>query len=95
MQLAPTLKAIAAGNKIGNGSLVRVVFPAGVRGNLAIDKAGLALGGILKDGGGLAQSRLIAVDPATLAAQAAMAAILMEINKKLDTIQKTQQRILS
>ena len=94
MQLAPTLKTLVAGNKIGNGSLVRVVYPAGVKGNLAIDKAGLALGGILKDGGGLAQARLIAIDPATLAAQAAMAAILMEINKKLDNIQETQQRIL-
>ncbi len=94
MQLAPTLKALAAGNQIGNGSLVRVVFPAGVKGNLAIDKAGMALGGILKDGGGLAQARLVAVDPATLAAQAAMAAIMMEINKKLDNIQETQQRIL-
>ena len=74
MQLAPTLKALVSGNQIGNGSLVRVVFPAGVKGNLAIDKAGMALGGILKDGGGLAQTRLVAVDPATLAAQAAMAA---------------------
>ena len=94
MQLAPTLKALVAGNQIGNGSLVRVVFPAGVKGNLAIDKAGMALGGILKDGGGLAQARLVAVDPATLAAQAAMAAIMMEINKKLDNIQEMQQRIL-
>ena len=94
MQLAPTLKALVAGNQIGNGSLVRVVFPAGVKGNLAIDKAGMALGGILKDGGGLAQARLVSVDPATLAAQAAMAAIMMEINKKLDNIQETQQRIL-
>ena len=94
MQLAPTLKALVSGNQIGNGSLVRVVFPAGVKGNLAIDKAGMALGGILKDGGGLAQARLVAVDPATLAAQAAMAAIMMEINKKLDNIQETQQRIL-
>ena len=74
MQLAPTLKALVSGNQIDNGSLVRVVFPAGVKGNLAIDKAGMALGGILKDGGGLAQTRLVAVDPATLAAQAAMAA---------------------
>ena len=95
MQLAPTLKTLLAGNQVGNGSLVRVVFPAGVKGNLAVDKAGLTLGGILKDGGGLAQARLVAVDPATLAAQAAMAAILMEINKKLDTIQETQQRILN
>ncbi len=94
MQLAPTLKALVSGNQIGNGSLVRVVFPAGVKGNLAIDKAGMALGGILKDGGGLAQTRLVAVDPATLAAQAAMAAIMMEINKKLDNIQEMQQRIL-
>jgi len=94
VQLAPTLKALVAGNQVGNGSLVRVVFPAGVKGNLAVDKAGLTLGGILKDGGGLAQARLVAVDPATLAAQAAMAAILMEINKKLDNIQETQQRIL-
>ena len=94
MQLAPTLKALVAGNQIGNGSLVRVVFPAGVKGNLAIDKAGMALGGILKDGGGLAQARLVAVDPSTLAAQAAMAAIMMEINKKLDNIQEMQQRIL-
>lgn len=94
MQLAPALKALVAGNQIGNGSLVRVVFPAGVKGNLAIDKAGMALGGILKDGGGLAQARLVAVDPATLAAQAAMAAIMMEINKKLDNIQEMQQRIL-
>ena len=94
MQLAPTLKALVSGNQIGNGSLVRVVFPAGVKGNLAIDKAGMALGGILKDGGGLAQARLVAVDPATLAAQAAMAAIMMEINKKLDNIQEMQQRIL-
>ncbi|MBR1710694.1 MAG: hypothetical protein IJ719_18030 [Clostridia bacterium] len=94
MQLAPTLKALVTGNQIGNGSLVRVVFPAGVKGNLAIDKGGMALGGILKDGGGFAQARLAAVDPATLAAQAAMAAIMMEINKKLDSIQETQQRIL-
>ena len=94
MQLAPTLKALVVGNQIGNGSLVRVVFPAGVKGNLAIDKAGMALGGILKDGGGLAQARLVAVDPTTLAAQAAMAAIMMEINKKLDNIQEMQQRIL-
>lgn len=94
MQLAPTLKALVSGNQIGNGSLVRVVFPAGVKGNLAIDKAGMALGGILKDGGGLAQARLVAVDPSTLAAQAAMAAIMMEINKKLDNIQEMQQRIL-
>ena len=94
MQLAPTLKALVSGNQIGNGSLVRVVFPAGVKGNLAIDKAGMALGGILKDGSGLAQARLVAVDPATLAAQAAMAAIMMEINKKLDNIQEMQQRIL-
>ena len=94
MQLAPTLKALVSGNQIGNGSLVRVVFPSGVKGNLAIDKAGMALGGILKDGGGLAQARLVAVDPATLAAQAAMAAIMMEINKKLDNIQEMQQRIL-
>lgn len=94
MQLAPTMKALVSGNHIGNGSLVRVVFPAGVKGNLAIDKAGMALGGILKDGGGLAQARLVAVDPATLAAQAAMAAIMMEINKKLDNIQEMQQRIL-
>ena len=94
MQLAPMLKALIAGNQIGNGSLARVVFPAGVKGNLAIDKAGMAIGGILKDGGGLAQARLVAVDPATLAAQAAMAAIMMEINKKLDNIQETQQRIL-
>lgn len=36
MQLAPTLKALVAGNQVGNGSLVRVVFSAG------IDKAGLA-----------------------------------------------------
>ena len=70
------------------------MFPAGVKGNLAIDKAGMALGGILKDGGGLAQARLAAVDPATLATQAAMAAIMMEINKKLDNIQEMQQRIL-
>ena len=94
MQLAPTLKALVTGNQVGNGSLVRVVFPAGVKGNLAVDKAGLTLGSILKDGGGLAQARLTAVDPATLAAQASMAAILMEINKKLDNIQETQQRIL-
>ena len=94
MQLAPSLKALAAGNQVGNGSLVRVMFPAGVKGNLAIDKAGLSLGGILKDGGGLAQARLIAIDPTTLAVQAAMAAIMMEINKKLDNIQETQQRIL-
>ena len=94
MQLAPTLKALVAENQIGNGSLVRVMFPAGVKGNLSIDKAGMALGGILKDGGGLAQARLMAVDPATLAAQAAMAAIMIEINKKLDNIQETQQKIL-
>ena len=43
MQLAPTLKALVAGNQIGNGSLVRVVFPAGVKGNLAIDKAGIMM----------------------------------------------------
>lgn len=36
MQLAHTLKALVAGNQVGNGSLVRVVFSAG------IDKAGLA-----------------------------------------------------
>ena len=36
MQLTPTLKALVAGNQVGNGSLVRVVFSAG------IDKAGLA-----------------------------------------------------
>ena len=94
MQLVPTLKALLAGNQVGNGSLVRVVFPAGVKGNLAVDKAGMTLGGILKDGGGLAQVRLVSIDPATLAAQAAMAAILVEINKKLDNIQETQQRIL-
>ena len=94
MQLAPTLKALVTGNQVSNGSLVRVVFPAGVKGNLATDKAGMALGSILKDGGGLAQSRLVAVDPATLAAQAAMAAVMMEINKKLDNIQETQQKIL-
>ena len=93
-QLAPTLKTLFTGNKIGNGSLVRVVFPAGVKGNLFTDKAGLTLAGIQKAGGGLAQARLMAIDPATLAAQAAMAAILMEINKKLDHIQETQQRIL-
>ena len=29
-QLAPTLKALVSGNKIGNGSLVRVVFPSGI-----------------------------------------------------------------
>ena len=94
MQLAPTLKTLITGNQVGNGSLVRVVFPAGVKGNLAVDNAGLALGSIVKEGGGLAQARLVAVDPATLAAQAAMAAILMEINKKLDRIQETQQRIM-
>ena len=93
-QLAPTLKALVTGNQIGNGSLVRVAFPAGVKGNLAVDKAGMAIGSIVKDGGGLAQARLVAVDPATLAAQAAMAAVMMEINKKLDYIQEMQQRIL-
>ena len=36
MQLAHTLKALVAGNQVGNGSLVRVIFSAG------IDKAGLA-----------------------------------------------------
>ena len=71
-----------------------MVFPAGVKGNLAIDKSGMALGGILKDGGGLAQARLAAVNPATLAAQATMAAVMMEVNKKLENIQETQQRIL-
>lgn len=94
MQLAPALKALANGGHVGNGSLVRVVFPAGVKGKLAVDRSGQALGGILKDGGGLAQARLAAVNPAALAAQAAMAAILMDINKKLDSIQETQQRIL-
>ena len=94
MQLSPALKAVWTGNKIGNNSLVRVVFPAGVKGNLAIDKDGLALGSILKDGGGLAQARLAAVNPAVLAAQAAMAGILMEVHRKLDHIQETQQSIL-
>ena len=95
MQIAPALKTLVNGGKVGNGSLVRVVFPANVKGNLFTDKAGMALAGIQKDGGGLAQARLMAVDPVTLAAQAAMAAILMEINKKLDGIQETQQKILS
>ena len=94
MQLAPSIKSIITGNQIGNGSLVRVMFPTGVKGNLAHDGAKLTLGTIIKDGGGLAQARFLAVDPTTLAAQAAMAAIMMEINKKLDTIQETQQRIL-
>ena len=68
MQLAPTLKALVSGNKIGNGSLVRVVFPSGVKGSLAMDKNGMALGSILKKGGGLSQARLTAVDPTSLAA---------------------------
>jgi hypothetical protein len=93
-QLAPTLKALVSGNKIGNGSLVRVVFPSGIKGSLAMDKNGMALGSILKKGGGLSQARLTAVDPASLAAQAGMAAVLMEINKKLDNIQEMQQRML-
>lgn len=93
-QLAPTLKTLASRNRIGDGSLVRVVFPAGVKGKLAVDKAGMALGGILKNGGGLAQARLKGVNPTVLASQAAMAAVMMEINKKLDNIQKTQQKIL-
>lgn len=93
-QLAPALKSIISGNSVGNGSLVRVAFQAGVKGNLNVDKAGNALASISKNGGGLAQARLIPVDPATLATQAAMAAILMDINKKLDNIQQTQQKIL-
>lgn len=97
MQLVPTLKTLATRNRIDNGSLVRVVFPPGVKGKLAKDKDNLHLATILKDGGGLAQARLasVAVDPVVLAAQAAMAAILMEINKKLDNIQETQQKILN
>lgn len=94
MQLVPTLKALIAGNQVGNGSLVRVVFPPGVKGNLAVDKAGMTLGSILTNGGGLAQARLVGLDSSALAMQAAIAAILMEINTKLDNLQETQQRIL-
>ena len=94
MQLAPALKSFIRGNKIGNGSLVRVVFPKGVKGKLALDSNGQALGGILKKDGGLAQARLSAIDPFSLASQAAMAAVIIQINQRLDTIQKTQQQIL-
>lgn len=94
MQLAPSIKSIITGNQIGNGSLVRVMFQPGIKGKMVTDKTGLTLGTISKSDGGLAQARFLAVDPTILAAQAAMAAIMMEINKKLDTIQETQQRIL-
>ena len=95
-QLAPALKSILSGGQVGDGALVRVSFPPEVKGTLATDKMGKLLGMIKNDKGKIAgQARLIAVDPATIAAQAAMAAALMEINQKLDNIQETQQKILS
>ena len=94
MQLVPSLKTLISGSRVGNGSMVRVCFPPGVKGNLAIDKAGLALGGILKEGGGFAQARLMAIDTVALATQAAMAGILMGINIKLNDLQNTQKSIM-
>lgn len=98
-QMVSALKTFATGNQIGDGSLVRIVFPDDAKGRLVVDKSGQALATI-RDGTGkfVDQARLKAVTPfpniASLATQAAMAAILMEINQKLDTIRETQQRIL-
>lgn len=85
------------GGNLANGSIARIVFPDGVTGSLAtLNSTGEFIGGIMKSGGGFAQARLkpVGMDPATITVMA-MAGMIVEINQKLDDIQKTQQEILS
>ena len=79
------------------GSLVtRRVLEAVLKTGARIAQPGEFIGGIMKSGGGFAQARLkpVGMDPATITVMA-MAGIIVEINQKLDDIQKTQQEILS
>ena len=96
-KLEPSIKRILTGTEVKNGSVVRVVFPNGIHGRLAqLKDTGETIGGILTKDGSLAQARLkpIELDPASVASMA-MAAVLVEINHKLDVIQETQIKILS
>ena len=96
-QAVPMLKSALTGGKLTNGSLARVVFPEGVKGELNFVKSeGMYIGSIHKSGGGLAQSRLkpIAMDPAVITTLG-MAAMMVQVNQKLDEIQQMQKEILS
>lgn len=96
-QAVPMIQTAVNGGNLANGSIARIVFPDGVTGSLAtLNSTGEFIGGIMKSGGGFAQARLkpVGMDPATITVMA-MAGMIVEINQKLDDIQKTQQEILS
>lgn len=96
-QAVPVIQSTITGGTLTNGSIARIVFPEGVTGNLAtLNSTGDFIGGILKDEGGFAQARLMPVtmDPAAITTMS-MAVMMVQINQKLDAIQKTQQEILS
>jgi len=96
-QAVPMIKTAVAGGTLTDGGLARVVFPEGVTGNLAqLNSTGEYIGGIMKTGGGFAQSRLVPVnlDP-TAVTTMSMAVMLAQINKKLDEIKETSTQILS
>lgn len=98
--VAAAAVADAAMNQTSTEGLYRCVFPDGVTGKLASFKDGTGyLGTIMGQNGIAGQARWIpaeassvgvAVDPVTLA----VAVAVMSVNKKLDSIQKTQAEIL-
>lgn len=97
-------EAVAAATAMcENGGLFRCVFPDGVTGHLA-QSAGKCIGGIMVDGGGLAQARWIPVaegakDAGTAAAAANpeilfLAVAIIGISFKINEIKKGQEKII-
>lgn len=92
--------AEAAMNMPNNEGLYRCVFPEGVTGQLAMKKGEDAfLGTIMNESGIVGQARwipaegssiMMAIDPVTLV----IASSMMNINKKLDSVQEVQKDIV-
>lgn len=90
----------AAINTANNEGLYRCIFPEGITGHLAAFKDGSGLIGTIINENGIAgnarwipaeeTSILLAINPVTLAIAAAM----LNINRKLDAIQETQKGII-
>lgn len=95
---AEMVKAVTSSNN--NEGLYRCVFPEGVTGHLAAFKDGSGLLGTIMNASGIAgQARWIPVEGASVAMKInpvtfAIAATMAGINKKLDSIQETQEEIL-
>lgn len=83
-----------------NGGLYRCVFPEGVTGHLAAFKDGSGLLGTIMNSNGIAgQARWIPAESASVVMQInpvtiALAAAMIGINRKLDSIKAAQEEIL-